>query len=139
MITKARRSARAANGLCTHCDTPIKPGRTMCVTHLNSKNARRLQLKIDAINHYGGKCVCPKCAIADVRFLTIDHINNDGNLHRKHIGNKIVFYQWLKNNKYPEGFQVMCFNCNCGRNINGGICPHTEDTLSLRIGFRVSP
>jgi hypothetical protein len=25
---------------------------------------------------------------------------------------------------YPEGFQVLCMNCNWGRYRNGGVCPH---------------
>lgn len=34
--------------------------------------------------------------------------------------------EWLARHKYPEGFQLLCWNCNCGRAINGGICPHEE-------------
>ena len=32
-------------------------------------------------------------------------------------------YQWLKNNSYPKGFRVLCYNCN---NSYGhyGYCPH---------------
>jgi hypothetical protein len=26
------------------------------------------------------------------------------------------------------GFQVLCWNCNCGRAFNNGICPHVENT-----------
>ena len=27
---------------------------------------------------------------------------------------------------FPDFLQILCFNCNCGRNRNGGICPHME-------------
>jgi hypothetical protein len=30
---------------------------------------------------------------------------------------------------YPPEYQVLCFNCNCGRALNGGRCPH-EDQIS---------
>jgi hypothetical protein len=33
----------------------------------------------------------------------------------------------LRKNGFPEGFQVLCANCNIGRHINGGICPHESN------------
>lgn len=34
-------------------------------------------------------------------------------------------YRWLKKQGFPKGdFRVMCFNCNLGRQRNGGECPH---------------
>jgi len=75
-------------------------------------------------SYYGDKCAC--CGERELTFLTIDHINNDGHLHRR---NKIStshqnIYGWLVRNNFPDGFQVLCFNCNVGKHINGGICPH---------------
>jgi len=31
-----------------------------------------------------------------------------------------------KSCRYPDGFQVACWNCNAGRDLNGGVCPHQE-------------
>lgn len=76
-------------------------------------------------NHYGNICVC--CGENNIKFLTIDHINGGGNRHRKQInrtGNK--FYEWLIKNDFPIGYQTLCYNCNCGKAHNGGICPHKE-------------
>lgn len=88
--------------------------------------AKNLRLKLAALGAYGGGCTC--CGEHDHRFLSIDHVDQDGAEHRRAI--KSVggygFYYWLKNNDYPGGFQVMCFNCNHGRFINGGVCPHQE-------------
>ncbi len=91
-------------------------------------SVRKLQerVKLDSYYAYGGKepkCNC--CGEKDMQFLTIDHINNDGASHRKKYnlpGNSIHF--WLKKNNYPEGFQLLCFNCNLGKYRAGGICPH---------------
>lgn len=83
----------------------------------------RLNKKIEVLKHYGGKCIC--CGESEIDFLTIDHPDGGGNKHRKEIGTKNMFY-WLKMNKFPKGYQVMCFNCNCGRSINKGICPHKK-------------
>lgn len=84
------------------------------------------KLRTEVFGHYGGQCAC--CGEADPMFLTIDHINNDGAAHRREIGQSlsggINFYRWLRRNNYPEGFQPLCYNCNCGKARNGGICPH---------------
>ena len=82
------------------------------------------KLREDAINHYGGKCQC--CGEKRIQFLAIDHINNDGNEHRKLIGNNKRIEKWLKDNNYPEGFQILCHNCNMAKSFYGK-CPHQEE------------
>lgn len=50
----------------------------------------------------------------------------------KEIGQGIDgIYRWLKDQGFPEGFRVLCHNCNQGRESNGGICPHREMMTSL--------
>lgn len=79
-------------------------------------------LKLEAFAHYGGP-VCKCCGVTEVCFLSLDHENNDGYLNRLDGGN--LFYRWLKKNNWPDiGLRVLCHNCNHGRFINGGICPH---------------
>jgi len=84
------------------------------------------RLQDEVIQAYGGyKCAC--CGETEPLFLNIDHINNDGGKFRKehnflHHGPK--FYQWLKVNHWPPGYQVLCSNCNHGKHRNHGICPH---------------
>jgi hypothetical protein len=74
-----------------------------------------------------------------LEFLTIDHINGGGNKHRQQIRSRIC--HWLKKNNYPEGFQVLCFDCNLGRSINGGICPHISGgtPIDLRLCSHIVP
>lgn len=74
---------------------------------------------------YGGfKCAC--CGETEPLFLTIDHINNDGHEQRRNGDYRggTAFYQWLKKNHFPAGYQVLCMNCNLGKHRNGGVCPH---------------
>ena len=88
--------------------------------------ARRFREKAraEAIYHYGGLCAC--CGEATFPFLTIDHVNEDGAAHRRELGRgSSKFYVWLKANGWPEGFQVLCYNCNCAKG-HYGKCPHTE-------------
>jgi len=88
-------------------------------------------MRAKVITHYSNgtnKCVC--CGEAEPRFLTIDHINGGGKKERKESGRNrsYSFYKNLIKNNYPEGLQVLCFNCNCGRQLNGGICPHKNSS-----------
>jgi hypothetical protein len=94
----------------------------------NSMN-RNKRIKIEVMSYYcKGIPYCQCCKENIVKFLTIDHVDNNGSKHRKSLGliGGIKFYYWLKNNNYPKGYQVLCYNCNCGRDKNHGICPHKE-------------
>jgi hypothetical protein len=77
---------------------------------LSSVGRRRIEI----LTHYGnGVAKCAMCGIGDMRVLTIDHINGGGEKHRKSINIKAghEFYRWLKVNSYPNGYQVLCANC----------------------------
>ena len=80
--------------------------------------------KQSIFNFYGNKCNC--CRESNPMFLSIDHINNDGYKHRKEL--KLTggtsLYRWLFLNNFPKGFQTLCYNCNMGKRINKGKCPH---------------
>ena len=66
--------------------------------------------KIDAINHYGGKC--NRCGHEKIKSLTIDHINGKGAEHRRQMKlSGPMFYGWLKKKNYPKEFQCLCMNC----------------------------
>jgi hypothetical protein len=85
----------------------------------------RDQAYVDKIfNHYGRKCIC--CDEDEIRFLTIDHINNDGNKHRRNFKQYTgaAFYRWIVKMGFPNDLQILCANCNSGKHRNGGICPH---------------
>lgn len=85
---------------------------------------------IEVLVHYGGKCVC--CNEKELVCLTIDHINGGGTKHRKEVGDGTQFYYWLKRNNFPDGYQVLCWNCNCSRQLNENICPHKGMVQKIR-------
>ncbi len=72
--------------------------------------------KLKVFKAYGGtKCVL--CNNDDLDVLTIDHINCGGTKHREEIAGKRKYdgqaiYRWLVENDYPDGFRVLCRNCN---------------------------
>ena len=83
---------------------------------------RAQEVKAEVIGHYGGKCVC--CAVSILEMLNIDHIDlYSGEGPRA--GDKL--YRWLKRNGYPEGFRVLCYNCNFCLAMRG-YCPHGSMT-----------
>lgn len=80
---------------------------------------RETKRKLDVFSHYSnGELKCVHCGINDIRVLQLDHINAGGTNHRKHLRTLGIplagshFYKWLQLNKYPEGYQVLCANCN---------------------------
>lgn len=77
----------------------------------------------DALVHYSGPhpfCAC--CGEDHPYFLCVDHINGKGNEHRR-LNQIKNLPRWLKKNGYPEGFQVLCANCNSAKAWHGE-CPH---------------
>lgn len=117
---------RKSRGLCKECPNPISENsKSRCEECLAGGREKDKRFKAKVIALYGGKCACPHCNENRLGFLTIDHPNNDGAKHRREGGDKM--YRWLRRNGFPDGFRVLCFNCNCGRAFNGGVCPHTEE------------
>jgi hypothetical protein len=84
------------------------------------------QLQEDTLTHYGNgimACVC--CGEKRFLFLTIDHINGRTKEEMKNY--KYRGWQlksFLRTNNYPKGYQTLCWNCNSGRQLNKGLCPH---------------
>ncbi|HUT00427.1 MAG TPA: hypothetical protein VMY59_08935 [Candidatus Thermoplasmatota archaeon] len=77
-------------------------------------------LKNTVFNHYspgGIKCALseanhPGYDCIDFEVLSIDHVNGNGANHRREIkvsGNR--FYLWLIQHGFPEGYRVLCYNC----------------------------
>ncbi len=113
-------------GLCATCgDTPV-PGEVLCIKCKTRRAQAQRKVKTEAFLAYGG-FVCKCCGETEEAFLCIDHINNDGNIHRKTFRGPI--YRWLKTHGYPEGFQVLCANCNMGKKMKGQ-CPHQTTNQS---------
>ena len=82
------------------------------------------------LEYYGGvptKCAC--CGESRIEFLSIDHINGGGSKHRKEL--KIFgirFNDWLIKNNYPEGYRILCHNCNQSLGFYG-YCPHERERI----------
>ena len=78
------------------------------------------QRRITVLDVYGGKCEV--CGTRDYDILCVDHVHGGGTAHRRAIRRRgSSFYEWLIKNAYPEGFRILCANCNMRkmRNENG--------------------
>ena len=92
--------------------------------------AKRARIKDAVFGAYGGyRCAC--CGEVERAFLTLDHINNDGaKMRREVLGSRSLAgyrtYRWLAAHSFPAGYQVLCMNCNHGKRMNDGVCPHQQ-------------
>jgi hypothetical protein len=79
------------------------------------------KLRLEVFNHYCDgtvRCQCPGCPVTYIGFLEMDHVNGDGAAHRKanNLGTGGArLWRELRRQGYPEGFQVLCSNCNSSK------------------------
>jgi hypothetical protein len=94
---------------------------------LAARDARyRNRLRQAILSHYGTACEC--CGEDNPSFLTLDHIDGDGNTHRRSLfsGKNVsgnAFYQKIRSLGFPPGLQTLCWNCNMAK-AHYGTCPH---------------
>lgn len=91
---------------------------------IKRRKIRDKDRKIKVFSHYSeGVISCACCNESTLEFMSLDHVNNDGYIHRKEVGNGQKLYRWIINNNYPKGFQILCMNCNFAKG-QFKICPH---------------
>lgn len=95
---------------------------------LYKKYARqyRERLRGEFIATYGGKCAC--CGEAEPAFLTLEHKNRDGYIHRQKYSTSSGILAELRRQGWPKDkYEILCFNCNRATHEQG-ICPHRRNT-----------
>lgn len=99
--------------ICTPCrNIREKEDYSKDVNCAQRSKERYIKIKKELFNYYNDKCNL--CGLDNHTMLTIDHVNNDGFKHRKNQSN---MYKWLLDNVGIDGYQLLCFNCNCSKNI----------------------
>lgn len=124
------------HGYCPHGDLKqecwaVKVGISGQEAKRAEKRARWIAYKMDVFMAYGGpKCSC--CGEDRNEFLTIEHMDRAGADHRKSDPGAKNICIWLKQHGYPDGYEVMCLNCNRGRHHSpDNICPHARALTPL--------
>ena len=128
---KTKRQKYIDKGLCKNCGAhPIRSETTTtcqkCFDRAKANKKKRQSKNWEMIlDHYGPKCNC--CGETTTEFLTLDHINNDGAVHKRSLNTKDshAIKKWVVQNHFPDNFQILCYNCNCVRNTLG-YCPHEK-------------
>lgn len=107
----------------------------------NRRNSqrRRRQLRMRVLQYYGGDPPCCACCGEGLyEFLCIDHIGGGGGFHRQKMSSGNPIYSWIERHDYPDGFQVLCHNCNMALGLYG-YCPHTLKDSGERTALYLSP
>lgn len=104
-----------------------------CQKCLDKKNAKDLAERRSVFAAYGAFCSC--CGESKEKFLSIDHIDNNGYEHRKEIGAcGTALVKWAIKNGFPSSLRILCMNCNHGRSRNNGVCPHDQKRQQIAVG-----
>jgi hypothetical protein len=137
---KVRGGKTSPSNECKECTKERTRTRYYGPTHAEIKEqsnghgkSKRSIIKAIVFAKYSGgnehKCAC--CGETELQFLTLDHIDNDGaRFRRKTFGRSTAAgyttYSWLLKNGFPQNLnlQVLCANCQHGKRMNNGICPH---------------
>lgn len=110
----------------------LPPEKVADLRQAEAGRARRSQeaLKAQVFAAYGGY-LCSCCGVTERHFLSIDHVANNGAEQKRNrdYTSGTGFYQWLRKNGFPSGYQVLCLNCNIGKHRNGGVCPHQSEKV----------
>jgi hypothetical protein len=89
-----------------------------------SGKKKRACLKEIVLGKYGGVCAC--CGENILLLLTIDHVGGRSKFGHDRSLRSHKLYKWLQDNDFPNGFETVCYTCNCGRAQNNGTCPHKD-------------
>jgi hypothetical protein len=112
--------------LCNNCNYLKEYNRDKILSHSSHSirvRNQRLNIRLQTLYWYSnGQMKCECCGENDDRLLTIDHMRGGGKQHLIDKGNKNL-YEILYYEKYPEGYRVLCHNCNKSYG-QYGYCPH---------------
>lgn len=94
---------------------------------------KRNQIAKDEIYRRLGGYVCACCGETEKLFLTIEHKNGGGRKERTYYGGS-RFLPALLARKNLDGYEILCMNCNRGKYLNGGFCPHKREEEHGEVG-----
>ena len=119
---------------CNHFITSDK-----IITHLKNENNSELKtvkfVSLDELLSNSDIPCCRCCKESNIDFLAIDHIagrkqmDSEPELVKLGYSSKLEgssLQKWIIKNNFPEGFQILCQNCNFskGKKKNNNKCVH---------------
>ena len=140
---------RKKSGLCVRCGKPQNEdriGKRHCLEcnkkyqvydtrryhkHKSPRLAaqkERIKKEKDKLYNRLGGYICACCGETEKLFLTIEHKNGGGGKERRYFGGSGRLTRDLLKRKDLSDYEILCMNCNRGKYLNGGICPHKRNT-----------
>jgi len=108
-------NTKTSDGLCSDCKNCVEERRNSKRQTANARRTRR-EIRLKAINNYGGKCV--NCGFSDIRALQFDHIFGTGSLEKTTGTNPKYYRRIIEDN--GKNFQLLCANCNWIKRYENG-------------------
>ena len=71
-----------------------------------------IKFKASVLSAYSPGLACALCGENNFEFLALDHINGGGVQDMKRHGGHSSLWCALKRNDFPDGYRVLCHNCN---------------------------
>ena len=139
---RVRYADHRRRGLCVRCNKKANDEKSLCDKHTTQmatsvakssalhgkkwrkEGVKRAKDKIFAA--YGKRCAC--CGETIEEFLTIDHVNGDGHIHRHRAGSGTKIgggglWRLVAREGCPPKYRILCMNCNHAMGT-WGTCPH---------------
>lgn len=143
-LISQRQKRNRPTGACNQCCIrPALPNRASCSACTERARAKSLETyrkyRVDVLELYGGSCRC--CGNRNMKYLQLDHVNNDGGKERKILpvacrGGR--FFQYVLKLGYKrKDLQVLCANCHNAKRYGG--CTREDHPLSKGMKRRSKP
>jgi hypothetical protein len=122
----AKRTSWRIAGRCLRCGGKRDGPQALCAScrtyNANYNKRHRARLRQAILARYGNACRC--CHEREWRFLTLDHVFNDGGVERNiYRSSNQLYAKLLKRRTLSRRHQLLCWNCNLAK-YHFGICPH---------------
>ncbi len=132
-LMRKLRAKRIQQGLCATCGVePLVSPRQDCLSCLDASKERtsswRRDLRAKVLAAYRDRCAC--CGETEEQFLNLDHVDS---APRKNGVREVGYatYQRAVAEDFPPTLQLLCYNCNLGREKNEDRqCPHLKQKRS---------
>lgn len=103
-------------------------------TYVRTKNRiSRNRLREELLLHYSGgdyiHCVC--CGETRWEFMSLDHINGDGQKERESYSSANTYWASFRKRGFPPGYRTLCHNCNLAHGFFG-YCPHERERAAAQ-------
>ncbi len=99
-------------------------GRRQAMERYRSNRLTLQKLRDCVFEAYGKVCAC--CGESEEVFLTVDHADGDGAIHRKKFGQSAWgVYRDIVNQGFPKKYRILCMNCNWATRF-GHPCFHQQ-------------